>query len=452
MHVVIVGAGEVGSHVARLLVEEGHDLAVVELDDQRARKLDATLDAHVVPGSGVDRDALRRAGIGHADLLIAVTAMDEVNLIACMTARKYGPRGLRLVARVRESRGVAGETALSAEDLGLDALVTPGRALVETISETLRYAGSGGVRELAGGRLILVEMTLGDDSPLVHETLAEVRRDFGGEFLVVAVQGVDGLRIPTGGDRIVPGERAFILTLPDRTMELAILSGKPWHRVERVLVVGGGGTGLALCRDLERWGLPVTVIEYNAERAERIAGLLPRSLVVHGDGSDPEVLTPRIREDAVDAVVVLLRDSDRSMLIGAFAKSQGVRKVVVRCDRPGYVPLASTFGVDAALSPRTAMADAVLRFARRGTVEWGFLLGDREAEILEFVVPQWPAHKDIVGRPLREARMPAGALVGAVIRAGEVRIGTGDTVLHPGDGVVVVCRRSAIAAVEELLS
>lgn len=452
MYVVIVGAGEVGSYVARILVDEGHDVAIVELDHDLVRRLDATLNALIVHGSGVHPAVLKRAGIERADLLLAVTAVDEVNLIASMTARKHAKRGLRTVARIRQSPEVAGEFALSAADLGLDSLISPEQAATTATLDALRYAGSGEMRELAHGKLVLVGMDLGPDSPLVHETLSEVRSDFPGEFLVVAAQGSNGLRVPTGADRLSADERAFVLTVPGNLTELAILSGQPWHRVQRVLIVGCGNTGLALARELEQQKLAPVIIERNERRAELVASLLPDSLILHGDGSDPELLRSRIDEDRIDTVIVLLAEPEKSLLIGIFAASLGASKVVVRCDEPAYIPLANRLGVDAVISPKRAMADAILRHVRRGAVESTLLLGEHEAEVLHLKVPETPTQIGIVTRPLKYLPFPKDTLVAAVIRGSEVMIGSGETVLQPGDELLVVARREAIEKLERMLS
>lgn len=452
MHVVIVGAGEVGSHVARILVEEGHDVSVVEVEEQLARRLDATLNAQVVHGSGVSPAVLLRAGVDRADLLLAVTAVDEVNLIACMTARKYGGSRLRVVARVRQSQQVAGDLALSAKDLGLDALISPEEAIANSTTEILHYGGAGEMRELAGGKLVLVGMALGADSPLVHETLAELRGDLPAEALVVGVQGHEGVRIPSGSDRLQVDERAYILTKPENLTELTILSGQPWHRVQRALIVGCGGTGLALARKLESEKITPTIIEKEMDRAELVAGLLPRSLVLHGDGANPEFLRSRIEEGRIDAVIVLLEDPEKSVLIGIFAKSLGARKVVVRCDKQAYGQLASELGIDAVISPKRAMTDAILRYVRRGVVQSTLMLGEHEAEVIEFSVPQRPSHPYLVERALKDVGFPKGALVGAVIRHGEAFIPSGSTVLRPGDNLLVVSSAQALRKVEELLA
>ncbi|MGH7578523.1 MAG: Trk system potassium transporter TrkA, partial [Longimicrobiales bacterium] len=405
----------------------------------------------VVHGSGVHPGVLRRAGIENADLVLAVTAVDEVNLIASMAARKYGPDRLRAVARIHQSPDVAGNLALSAEDLGLDALISPENALVAATMGVLRYTGSGELHELADGKLVLIGMDLSADSPLVHETLADVRNDFRGEFLVVAAQGPRGIRIPTGSDRIAPDERAFVLTLPENLTELAILSGQPWHPVQRVLLIGCGNTGLTLARELEKHDLAPTIIEQDRDRAELVSSLLRRSLVIHGDGSDPELLRDRIEEGRIDTVIVTIDAAEKSVLIGIFATSLGAPKVVVRCDEPGYVPLANKLGVDAVISPKRAMADAILRYVRRGAVEATLLLGEHEAEVLHLRVPERPATPSLVTLPLKELTLPKDSLIGAVIRGADVIVGSGDTILRPGDELLVVSRPEGLRKLEELL-
>ena len=452
MYIVIVGAGEVGSYVARVLVEEGHDIVIVELDEDLARQLDGSMNAMVVRGSGVNPAVLKQAGIGQADLLLAVTATDEVNLIACMSGRKLGGPKLRAVARVRWAWHAEGDPALSAEDLGLDALISPRQEIATEAMNVLRYAGSGEVWELVGGKVLLVGMSLSEDSPLAHDTLAEVRRDFSKEFLVVAVQGKDGLRIPGGADRLRPDERAYILTLAENVTEVAILSGRPWSHVRRIMIVGGGNTGLGVAATLAANKLDATIIEHDLARAEQLAGLLPGALVIHGDGTNPAFLQKQIEESRTDAVVVLLRDPEVSMLIGIFAKSLGARKVVVRCDESGYISLAHKLGIDAVLSPNRAMINALLRYVRRGTVESTLLLGNHEAEIIQFRIPEKTARASLLNTPLKDLDFPKGALVGAVVRGGAAFIASGDTVLRAGDEVFIACNRASLKQVEKLLS
>ncbi|GAB4556678.1 MAG: Trk system potassium transporter TrkA [Haliangiales bacterium] len=446
MYIIIVGAGEVGSYLARILVEEHHDVAVIDSDEKLVRELDASLDALVVHGTGVSQRSMRQAGIDKADLVLAVTHVDEVNLVACMTAAKCGHT--RTVARVRQGAYLFGDAALDADELGLSLLVSPERAVASEVVNLLSYEGSGGVHQLAGGQVVLLELPLSADSPLANEALASMRDLLPNPSLVVAIQGAHGIRIPRGDDMIRADERATILTVPDNVGEFWILSGKPWHHVRHVLIIGCGNIGFHLARELEQKGLYPTIIELDRERAEWVSQRLPKSIVLQGDGTDPDLLREQLEERA-DAVVVLLEDDEKAVLVGLFCKHLGAKKVIVRSDKPAYTHIAFKLGVDALLSPKRAVGDEILHFVRKGWVESAYSLGDHEGEILNFRVPDKPAN-DIVDKPLRDIDFPSGALLGVVVRDGAVSIATGDTVLKPGDDLLVACVASAVPRVEEL--
>ena len=449
MYTIIVGAGEVGSYLARILVEEGHDVAIIESDDKIAREMDASLDALVIHGSGVSHRALQRAGIARADLVLAVTAVDEVNLMACMTAVKFG-RDVRTVARVREIEYLRGEASLTAKEMGISLLVGPEHAVATRVVGLLSYEGSGEIRYLADRRIALLELPLSADSPFVHDTLDELGRDLPQPSLVAAVIGPDGLYIPTGEDVLKVNERAYVLTKPENVGEFTILSGKPWFHVRHVLIIGCGNIGFDLAQELESQGRYPTIIEIDPERADWVARHLTKSLVLCGSGTDPQLLREQLEEMA-HAVVVLLEDDEQAVLVGLFAKSLGARKVIVRSDKLEYAPVAHSLGIDALISPRRALADAILRFVRRGPVASAYMLGDHDGEILEMTVPDSPANRELVEKPLKEIELPEGALVGAIVHEDQVTIASGDTVLSPGDNLLVVARPSAIRAVERFL-
>jgi trk system potassium uptake protein len=451
MYVLIIGGGEIGRHVARILVEDGHDVAVVELDRDLAARLDASLDALVVQGSGIDPGALRRAGIDRADLFLAVTSIDEVNLIACMTARKYGRDGLRVLARVRQSHDVAGELALSAEDLGLDALISPQQSVTSTAVENLRYTGSGEIRELAGGRLLLVGMNLAADSPLVHESIEDLRRDYADEFLVAGVHGAEP-RVASGSDRLRPEDRPYVLTRPRYLTELAILSGMPWYRVHRILIVGCGITGLTLARELGSLGYEITIVEQSRDRAQSVATRLPGALVLHGDGTEPDFLMRHIEERRVDAAVVLLSEPEKAILVGIFAASLGARKVIVRCDKLAYAQLARKQGVDVVISPKAAMSEAIQRHVRRGCTEATLQLGDQQVQLVRFRIPEQPRRPAILHEPLDAWRLPEQVLPAALIRGSETFIGPSRMILEPGDELLLTSPQQAISTLETLLA
>ncbi len=448
MYVVIVGAGEVGRYLAEILVEEGHDVAVVEADEEAARQLDSEMDCLVVHGSGVNRSVLIQAGVKKADLFIAVTQVDEVNLVAAMIGSRLCAVPLT-VARVRELEHYQAG-ALQAEDMGLSLLVGPEKSVAAQVVSLLSFEGAGEIRYLANGRLVLLELPLSSDSPLCHETLAELSSIFPEPSLVAAVSGESGLRIPRGDDILRADERVEILTSPENIDEFLILSGKPWHHVRHVLIIGCGSIGFRLARELERKKIYPTIIEADRSRAEWVSRKLTKSIVLHGDGTDPDLLRENL-EDVADAVVVLLEDDEKSVLVGLMAKHLGAKKVVVRSDKLAYAPIAHKMGIDALISPRRALANSILHFVRRGQVAITHMLGDHEGEVLELKIPKEPENSRLIEVPLKDLDFPLDALVGGVLREEKAFIPTGETIFEAGDTLLVITLPSAITQVEKLV-
>ena len=450
MYIIIVGAGEVGNYLARILSEESHDVAVVEQNARLARNLENHLDVLVVHGNGVSFDALKRAGIRKADIVIAATPVDEVNLVVCMVAQKLG-RDLRTIARVRSSGYLQGRDGLTAEEIGESYFVGPERAVAQKVVDLLGYEGAGEIKHLADGRIELIELALGEDSPLCHESLAQLKTDLPKDSLVVGTSGAEGFKIPKGDDQLQKDDRAFILTRPGNVDEFLILSGRPWHHVRHVLIVGCGDIGFHLAQQLESQGLYPTIIEIDPQRAEWVSEKLEDSIVLVGDGADLSLLREQMEETA-DAVVVLVSDDEKSVLIGLFAKHLGAKKVIVRSDKLDYAPIAHKMGVDALISPRRAIADNILRFVRQGQVLSSFMLGDHEGEIIEMKVPAEPKNSEILERAIKDLAIPEDALLGAVVRSDGIIIPDGETVLEPHDDLFFVVLPKAIGPLETLFA
>jgi trk system potassium uptake protein TrkA len=452
MYVIVIGAGEVGCYLATILIEEGHEVAVIELDEALARQLDARLNGMVVTGSGLTHEAMERAGIRNADLVLGVTAVDEVNLISCMIAERANPR-VRSVARVRGEQYYAAEhPTLLAKDLGLDLIMSPERAVADEVLELVQYAGPGEMRRLVDDRLVLVGMHLARDSTLVKGSLAELRARMPRQSLVVAVEGRNGFRIPRGPDRMDVDERAYVLTVPEHVETFVKLSGVSWSPIKNVLIVGCGDIGFAVVRELEKRGIRPIILERDEERAQWVAAKVSGSLVIHGDGTNLGLLRERIEEDFIDAAAILMDDDEKSLVLGLFAKSLGAKKIICRCDNLDYGPFANRLGVDAMVTPKRAVANAILRHVRRGQVQSTVVLGNHEAEIIHFTVPDRPRHKELITRPLKDLPSPREALVGAVVRKGDVFVPTGDTVLQAGDSLLIATLPKALHAVDRLLA
>ncbi|MFT4569227.1 MAG: trk system potassium uptake protein TrkA [Hyphomicrobiaceae bacterium] len=448
MHIIIIGAGEVGCYLAEILIEEHHDVCIVEQDEKLARELDDRLDAQIVHGTGVSREALFRAGINKADLLLAVTQVDEVNLVAAMTAERMHSK-CATVARVRDRRYLFGNDALQTDEYGVDLLIGPEQAVADQVVQLLQYEGPGQISRISDGKVTLLELPVMPHSTLVYATLEELTAELPDQSRIAAILGSEGLRLATPQDRLNVGERLFVLCAPERMHAFLTLAGIEEHQVHRVLIIGGGEIGFAVSRVLQRLKFDITLAEIDAERAEQIAAKLTRTTVILGDGTDPTLMNEQLR-DGQDAVVVLLDDDEKSLLAGIMAKHLGARKVVARVDKRAYAPLAHKLGVDALISPRRAVADSILRFVRRGHITSTTMLGDHQGELIDFRISKKPK-KEISGVPIGDLKLPAGSTIGVIVRGDQVILPcSADDTIQPEDHVFVVALRDAVSGVEAL--
>ncbi len=450
MHIIIVGAGEVGRYLAQILIEERHDVTIVEQDEKVARELDDRLDAQIIRGTGISREALFRAGIRRTDLLLAVTQVDEVNLIAAMTAEKLA-NNCRTVARVRDPRYLYGTDAIKANEYGVDFLVGPERGVADQVVKLLEYDGPGQISQIADDKLTFLELPVMPHSTLVYATLEELRPELPERSDIVASLGNDGIRLLSGADRFQVGERIFVLCAPEDMKDFLRLTGSDGHHVEKVLLIGGGDIGYHVARALQRRKFDVTVIEKDNERCEQIAVKLRKSTIICGDGTEPSLLSDQM-EEGQDAVVVLLEDDEKSLLIGIMSKHLGAKKVVTRVDKREYAPIAHKLGVDALISPRRAVADAILRFVRRGHIDSTTMLGDHQGELIDFRIDKDSKH-ELTEIPVKQIRLPRDAVIGAIVRDKEILVPRrGDETLRIGDHVFVVALREAVSELESVFA
>lgn len=448
MHIIIVGAGEVGRYLAEILIEERHDVCVVEQDEKLARELNERLDAQVIAGTGISRETLFRAGIDKADLLLAVTQVDEVNLIASMTAEKLASK-CRTVARVRDRRYLSGTDSIKPEEYGVDLLVGPEQAVADHVVKLLQYVGPGRIAPLSDGKILLLELPVMPHSTLVYATLEELNAELPLQSRIAATLGEDGLRIATPSDRFKIGERIFVLCIPEVVDQFLELAGTDGHQVGSVLIVGGGSIGFAVGKKLQRSKIHVTIVEKDPERAEIIATKLSKATVILGDATDPEILNEQMK-DGQDAVAVLLGDDEKSLLVGITAKHLGAHKVIARVDKRAYSSLANKVGIDALISPRRAVADEILRFVRRGHIASTTMLGDHQGELIDFLLDK-KSRKGITDVPISELKLPAGATVTVILRENEVIIPrTGQEQIQPLDHVFILALREDVSRVESL--
>ncbi len=444
MKVIIVGAGEVGFHIARKLSQENKDVVLVEINEERVRRVQQVLDVQVIQGKGSSPSVLRQAGLESAEIMIAVTDSDETNIVACMIAQTLSKNIIR-VGRVRdpEYRGASG--LIDQSFLHIDLVISPEEEVSKTLSLLADTPGTSDVLEFADGRVKLIGIKLDAGNPMAGKRLMEISSEAGEKMLVAAIYRKESVIVPRGDTRAREGDTLFFVTLPESVKNLLRRFGKKDDHTRRVLVSGGGRMGECVARRLSSKGIGTKIIERDRQRCERLAETLDRVVVLHGEGTDQRLLVEEGIRDT-DMFVSAVEDQEENVLTALFAKRLGAKRVVSLVDTTGYIPLASTIGVDVVLSPMLSAVGTILQFIRQGKVISVSTLREDLVEAIEFIAMET---SEIVGKSLRTLSMPKGALVGSIVRGEEVIIPHGDTAIQAGDRVILFARPDAIPRVEK---
>jgi trk system potassium uptake protein len=447
MRILILGAGEVGFHLARQLADEGHDVVLVEQDRDRVRGIQDALDAIVVHGNAASLATLEEAGIGRTDLLLAVTSLDEINLMACLAAAQYEVP--IKIARVSKPDYFERSSILPPERLGVDRMINPERECAVETYQLLQSAAATEFAQFEGGRVQVIGLRVNAGAPIAGRTLAELGKERKRHRYLVSVIVREGRTIvPGGSDRIHEGDTIYVIGEPRHLPEVLPEAGYRGFTLRRVVIAGGSRECLLLARMLEEHRIGCTILETDRVRAVALAETLRSSLVLHGDATDLDLLEMEGIGDA-DGFVAFTGSDETNLLSCLLAKNLGARKVIALIDRTNYIPLVSRVGVDAAVSPRLATVNAILSYIRRGSVLSVATLKGTQAEAIEFDVAPTFRH---AGLPLASFHLPSEALIGAIIRGDRVIIPQGDDVVRVGDRVIVFTHHRSISDVEALFA
>jgi trk system potassium uptake protein TrkA len=446
MQTVVVGAGEVGYDVARILALEQHDVTVIDVDEDVLGTVRDSLDVMTVQGNGTSAQVLDDAGIRGADLLIAVTAVDEVNLIACMMADRLGVE--TTIARTRTDELERTHSVLEAKDFGIDLVIHPEESAATEITQLIQRAGATDVLSFCDGHVQLLGVRLDADAPVVGQPLHEVVADHPElEFRVKGLVRKGQTYIPGGDETLQADDQLFVLTRPKYVTPVTRLLGKGEVQMSRVMILGGTRVGATVARKLSRQnGKRIKLIEPDAERAEDLAEQLDDVLVLHADPTDIDLL---VRENlgGMDAFVAVTDDQESNLVTCLMAKHLEVYKTVSLLSKAAYIPISQAIGLDAAVSKKLAVSREVRRYLRGKHVLSVATVHGLDAEILEIrAAPRAP----VTTKPLRELDLPSGVLIGAVEHEDRTEIATGATQISPGDRVIVFALPNQVRAVEEL--
>ena len=429
MRVVIVGAGKLGFSLAERLAKEEHEVIVIEQDEERRLIVQNSLDVMAIVGNGANPRFLTDTVAKNADLLVAVTDSDEVNMIACMAAKKVGI--LQTIARVRNQEYAGADQFNFNACLGIDLAINPEMTTAAEISRILLTPAALAVEDFVDGKVRLLEVKISPASKLVNILLLKLI--LPPDILVAGILRQNMMIIPHGQDYLLPHDNVFFVGGADAIEKFGNQFADKRSKIERVMIIGAGRIGRHLAKILVNAGLSVKVIDKNRDRCRELADRLGKGLVLCGEGTDIDLLVEEGVKEA-DAFVCLTDDDKLNLLLALLAKNLGAQKTVVRVGRSDYMSLMGKVGVDVVLSPRLLTAGVILRQVRRGNIVAVTLLEGAKAEAMEIIVP---ANCQVAGKKLKDLKFPRNSLVGALIHEEEVSVPNGETILREGDRVVV---------------
>lgn len=437
MRILIIGDGKVGYALAEQLTNEQHQNHEVTIVDNSAAALHRAvekLDVLCVEGSGSSISTLKEAGVERADLFIAVTSSDEINMISSMMAHRLGAG--RIVARIRNPEYATNDDFLR-NALGIDMSINPELNAANDIARLLRYPHAHSVESFVRGRMEVVELELDEHSPILGVTLAELRPTLPARILFGAVQREDEAFIPNGDTVLMEGDRIFVIGEPQQQMLFSRHLKHDRRRIRDVMIVGGSRIGFYLAKQLPSSRMRCVLIESDLKRCDQLSRLLPDAVVIHGDGTDQELLDQE-RLEEMHAFIALTDRDEENIIAGMYARDIGLRRVIAKVTRSNYERLAKGLSL---ISPKDLAASRIVRYVRAmvnsegSFVEKLYRILRGEVDVMEFTAGK-SAH--LLGTPLKNLRLKKGLLVAAIVHKGQIVIPFGDDMIREGDSVVIV--------------
>lgn len=438
MKIIIVGGGSVGAAICSQLVSDGHDITVIDLDEKVITSLSNSNDITGYAGSGTDVAVLKKAGADTADLLIAVSSSDELNLLSCTAAKKLGTQDT--IARVRNPVYVE-LVRLMKKEMGLSMVINPELSVAAECRRMLRFPGAAKIETFCRGRVELVEAVVAPDSPLVGKSLYALRSSLKMKFLVVSVLRGEQVFIPAGDFVIEAGDIIGVTAGEEEITSFFKDTGAYKRPVKNLLIVGGGRVSYYLVQMLKNSRIHATVIEPDKTLCHELAAAFPYCTVVQDDGTKQEVLPEQGLEKA-DALLALSDSDEKNAIISMYAASLGVYKVVTMIRELSYVNFYKGMGLTSVISPKFVTATDILRYvraknsARGAEIESLHRIMNGKVEAMEFIVRE--EIPGVTGVPLKKLRPRQGVLIACILHGDTVVIPSGDDAIACGDSVIII--------------
>lgn len=450
MKILIAGAGKIGCSIAEILSHEGHEISVIDQNPETIASVSNKLDVLCFEGNAANPQVLVEAGAARADLVIAVSEKDEVNMVCAIVARKLG--AAHAIARVRDPEYLS-QQHFFADTLGLSLIVNPEFECAQEISRILRFPGAVRVDTFSKGRMEIVEYRVCPDDRLLGLQLKELPALFGAKVLVSLVERDGDAIIPKGSFVLKQGDRLSISGSADQLKKFFSALGHSFKRVRRAIIVGGGRISVYLARQLHEAGISVTVIEQDRDRCHTLCELIPHAHIVCGDAGNSEVL----REEGIasaDAFVSLTGNDGVNIVSSMYAKTQGDMKIVTKVNRAHYLDILDDFGLESVVTPRELVTQQLVRYVRAmdncpgsGVLSL-YRLAEGKVEALEFKVDE---SSGCVGIPISQLRIKPDMIICALIRKNGCIIPDGSTIIKPGDHAVIVCRAGKLSSLDGII-
>lgn len=448
MDIIISGLGAVGMTLMNQLSKEGHNVVVIDSNSQKVEEAINTCDVKGVIGNCASSEVLKEARVGSAELLIASTSDDELNILCCIIANKLGVK--KTIARASKPEYL--ELFKNEGDLGLSLMVNPQHEAAMEISRMLRFPSAITVNHFSGGKVELVEFRVASTSPLVGICLKDLGKSFKAKVLICAVQR-DGKAIIPSGDFVIEAEDRLFLTATTKNIS-SFFKQLGWNKQARdVIIVGGSRTCFYLCDELERAGIHAKVIEKNKKRCSSLSDSLDKTEIIWGDGTDQQLLVDE-GLDQTDAFVALSSLDEQNIIMSMFASSRGVPKVITKIDQLGYYDMLQKSGIYSAVSTKNSTADQIVRFVRIignndvDSVQRVFQIIDGSTEVLEFKATD--TFKKF-GVAIQNMELKKHLLVAGIIRNGVLITPTGQDTIEKDDSVIIVTKDDTLANLNDIL-
>lgn len=446
MHIIIIGAGDIGYNLAKILSYEQHDIIIIENKNENYQRAVEGLDVQMIQGSGSSYRTLLSAGIRTADMLIAVSNSDEVNMLSAIMAKQYGVK--HTIARVSNPEFLDDESPISQEKANIDLLIHPESVAAHTAVRLLKQSAATDFIEFEDGKIILIGIQLDESSPILNQKLSVLAKKFENiPFRTVAIQRNETTKIPDGEDLFKVNDRIFIIVPKEFVKEVIQSTGKENVDIENIMILGGGQTGYLIAKELEN-DFNIKIIESKVDKSTTLSENLKKSLVIRGDGRDINLLALEGIID-MDAFIAVTGDDETNIVTSLMAKHLEVPKIIALINKTSYSPIIPTIGINAHISKQLLTVNAILKFIRRGAVVSVASIPGIAAEAIE-LIPN--VGSKITKKRLKDLKLPKEALLGAVMRDQDVFIPIGSTQIKAGDKVVLFALPSAIHDVEKMFN